>query len=115
MVWQLIINEAPGLSHVDFFRKRTLKKGIVNVKLCNRPTMLKGWTENNADGSRLDNRAERLSVIETRTLMEAFSYKASFVPVNGAVWFSFEPKDPLTANQILMRRRRDQFPGAVTG
>ena len=47
--------------------------------------------------------------------MEAFSYKASFVPVNGAVWFSFEPKDPLTAYQILMRGRRDQFSGAITG
>jgi len=67
------------------------------------------------DGSRLDNRAERLSVIETRTLMKAFSYKASFVPVNRVVWFSFEPKNPLTAYQILMRRRRDQFSSAIIG
>jgi hypothetical protein len=47
--------------------------------------------------------------------MKAFSYKTGFVPVNGAVWFSFEPKDPLAAYQILMQRRRDQFPGAITG
>jgi hypothetical protein len=42
MVKQLSINEALGLSHVDFFIKRTLKEGVINVKLCNRPTMLKG-------------------------------------------------------------------------
>lgn len=115
MVWQLIINEAPGLSHVDFVSERTLKEGVVNIKLCNRQAMLKSYTEDNADGSRLDNRVECLCVIETRTLMKAFSYKASYVLVNGAVWFSFEPKDPLAAYQILMYRKGDQFPGAVTG
>ena len=77
--------------------------------------MLKSYAEDNADGSRLDNRAERLCVFETRTLMEAFSYEASFVPVNGAVWFSLEPKNPLAAYQILMYRGGNQFPGAVTG
>lgn len=77
------------------------------VVLCN------GKGKNETDGSRFDNRAKSVSVINTRGLMVAFGNKMSFVMINGTIGFVFSSKNPFTPNNIGIRWWMDKDPGLI--
>ena len=66
----------------------------------------------NCDG--LNHRAEGISKVDARHLIETFSNKAGFVAINRAIRLVFEFKNPFTAHNIHGRMRRNQGSSAIT-
>ena len=59
-------------------------------------------SEFNFDSLRLNNRAECFRVIKTRALMETLSHQSCFITRDRAIRVSFDTKNPLVANDIIM-------------
>lgn len=70
--------------------------------------MYNGKGKNETDGSRFDNRAKSISVINSWDLMVAFGNKMSFVMINGTIGFVFSLKNPFTPNNIDIGCWRDK-------
>ena len=100
-IWGLIkVNKTWWLSHKYIFREPALKKHIIDIQLAKRPTITYCYTKHKSHCGRLDNWTESFMVVHTRSLMKAFGYKASFVPVNGTIRVSFNTENLFATNQI---------------
>lgn len=62
--------------------KVPLKKGIVDVKLAERPTMADLNRKHQMNICGFDNRAEHLMVVKTWALMKTLGNKTNFILVN---------------------------------
>lgn len=62
------VDEARRLLAVDGLLKTAMEKGILDIKLVDRPTLRGGDAEDDVDRGRFDNRAECLTVVHTMLL-----------------------------------------------
>lgn len=113
MIREAFVNKARWLIHVDLLVERPLKKGIVNIKLADGPSLSNCQGEDDPNCHWFDDGAKCFCVVTTRALMETFSDQSSLVPINGPIWISLDAKDPLTTNQIRSRGTTNEFPGVV--
>ena len=65
------------------------------------------------NGRSLNNRAEGIMVVETRTLSKAFSNQPRFIPINRIIGVAFDTKYPLTTNQIVRRYKRNKISSMI--
>ena len=77
MLRMIMIDEALRLCHEYVLSKGALKKGIIDNKLSKGPTVTDSKTEDQTDSCRLDNGAECVMKINSRTLMKPFSNQTS--------------------------------------
>jgi hypothetical protein len=54
-----------------------------------------------------NNMAEGIIIINAIPLLEPFSNKPSFIPINSTIRFSFDFVNPFAVNYITARRMRD--------
>ena len=64
------VDEAGRLLTVDGLIQVVVEKGVLHVQLMDRPGARSGDAEDDSDGRRLDNRAERLVVVDVVPLGE---------------------------------------------
>ena len=64
MVGSRRVDETGRLLAVDCLIQMAVKKGVLHVQLMYRPGARGGDAEDDADGGRFDNRAERLVVVD---------------------------------------------------
>ena len=79
------INIARGLLHKDLLFKKSMKKGIGNVKLPEGPFETDSNGENESDSGWFDNRTKGLSVVNTRLLVKTFGNQACLIPSNRTI------------------------------
>lgn len=101
------VSETKWLSLIDFFSEVSMKKGILDVKLVDRPSIIDHKAENSADCSRLGDGAEGLVIVNVSLLIKAFGNKACFVSLSTTISMTFDFKHPFVANNINMARRRN--------
>jgi hypothetical protein len=66
------ISKTRRLSHIDLLIKKTIQKGVLNIKLSNMPLTRKSDAKDKSDSRRLDHRTECLIIIQTILLFETF-------------------------------------------
>jgi hypothetical protein len=101
------INKTRGLAHINLFLQDSMKKGILNIQLTKRSSTSNCKREQKTNSSWLDHRTERVLIIKTMSLLEAFSNQSSLVPFNGSVSMFFNLEDPPGINDIDTRFRRN--------
>src|SRR3954468_6705189 len=107
------IDEPWRLCHVNSLNKITMKKGILDIQLTEGPATRNGKTEDGTNRSGPDNRTESFIKINTSLLMKTLCYKPGFVALNRTICPMLKFKDPFAADDILLRRRRNQYPSVV--
>ena len=80
-----------------------MEEGILDVKLMDGPAPRESKTEDNADGSRLDDRAEGFIIVHPEALVEATDHPPSLVPGQFTCRAKFVAEKPLARNNILVR------------
>lgn len=85
IIRMIMVNVSQWLSHENIFRQVALKKGIFNIKLVERPTMIDRDIENKIYNGLFDNRTKSIMIINTWSLMKSFGNKARFVPINRTI------------------------------
>lgn len=66
------------------------------------------------NGGWLDNKTKFLCKIHNNLLVKAFGNQTSLIPLNRPIRLMFDPVNPLTTNQILLRRCWDKNPNVVS-
>ena len=94
------VDEAGGLLTVDRLVQVTVKKGILHVQLVDGPLTRSGDAEDDPNGGRLDDGAERLIVVDAVALGEAANDPASLVTSQGAIGVELVPEDPLACHHV---------------
>jgi hypothetical protein len=107
------VNETERLLAVDGFVQMAVKEGVLHVQLMYRPGARGGDGEDDSDGGRFDNRAERLIVVDTVPLREAMNNPSGFMTSQRAVSIILVLEDPLAGDDVGMRRSRNKTPGAI--
>jgi hypothetical protein len=74
------VDEAGWLLAVDGLLEVAVKKGILHIELADGPIPGRGDAEDGADRGRLDDRAERLVVVDAGLLGEAANNPPRLVP-----------------------------------
>ena len=116
MVRMSRVNKAWRLLTVDGLLQVSVKKGVLHVHLVDRPTPGSGDAEDDADHRRLDDRVERLIVVDAVALSEAANNPASlvtgkrtigveFMLINPLAVTTFAPGDRGTRRQVLLSMR----------
>jgi hypothetical protein len=100
------INKPGGLLTVDRLSKIAMEECIFDVHLMNRPRVCGGNAEDDANGSRFDNRAKCLTIIQSRLLCKSTNNPSSFVSCQGAIGMKFVPIDPFSCYQVNTCRSR---------
>jgi hypothetical protein len=103
MTWTGRILKTRWLSHVNLLLKNTVKKGILDIQLSRLPSMSKSHGEQNANGSWLDNRTERVLVVKTIALFEPFGNESCLVSLYAAIRLVLDFEHPLAVNNIGAR------------
>ena len=79
-MWSGWVLETGGLTGIYGLSKCTMEESILDIKLMNGPAPRESKTENYADGSGLDDRAESLIVVHPEALIESANHPPSLVP-----------------------------------
>ena len=77
------VDEAGGLTAVDYLGKFTMQEGVLDVELAGQIGERDG--EDGMHGGRFDNRTERLVEVNTWLLRKAPKYPTSFIATEGAI------------------------------
>jgi hypothetical protein len=73
------VNETGGLLAVDNFVEMTMKKGVFDIKLVDRPGVRESKREDDANGGRFDDRTEGFIEINAGLLRKTTNNPTSFV------------------------------------
>ena len=76
-----MINKASRLTAVDNLSEGSMKKGILDIQLMNRPRMREGQSEDCTNGSRCHDGIERLIVVNARVLGKPPENPTDLVPI----------------------------------
>ena len=101
MCRKMRINKARRLSHVNFFRKETMKGCILNINLKNIPVIGNINGSNKTNNGRANNRSKGVMKVNTYFLMIAYNNQSCFVMFQWPVIIVFYPKNPFTRHQIV--------------
>jgi hypothetical protein len=74
------IHKNRGLSVVDGLNELTIEKGILDIKLMDRPFVGGGDAQNDPNGCGLHNGAKSFPIVHTLLLSEPTEHPSSFVP-----------------------------------
>ena len=107
------VDETGRLLAVDSLIQVAMKKGVLHVQLMNGPRSGGGDAEDDADGGRLDNRAESLVVVDAVLLRETTNDPPGFMTGEGAISMILVLEDPLAGDNISPRWSRYEAPGAI--
>jgi hypothetical protein len=83
-----------------------MKEDILDIKLSNRPGAGEGHLKNKEDGGMLDDRAERLIIINARALRVAPDNPLSLATNQSAIRVEFVAKNPLARYHVSTRQTR---------
>lgn len=100
MIKKSKINIPRGLLHINMFNEMVIEKGIVDIKLSNRPFVGHYKRKHNMDIGGLDNRTKGVSVVKAKYMRVAFDNEASFETLNGAIKKIFSPKNLFRAHNV---------------
>ena len=92
-----------------------MKKGILDIKLMDRPVPRVSQSNDCANSSRLDNRAECFIIINTGLLSKTTKNLASLVSFQRAISMKFVLENPFTSDNIGLGRARNKVPSLVVG
>ena len=92
-----------------------MKKGILHIKLMDRPIPGMSQSDDYANCSRLDNRAECFIIINTGLLSKPAKNPASLVSIQRAISMKFVLENPFTGDNICLGRTRNEVPSVVVG
>jgi len=107
------VDETGLLLAVDCLVQMAVMKGGLHVQLMYRPGARGGDCEDDPDGSRFDNRAERLVVVDAVLLREATNDPSGFMTSQRAVSMILVLKDPFAGVDVGTRRSRDEAPCVI--
>ena len=107
------VDEAGRLLTVDRLVQMAVKKGVLHVQLMDRPGARSGDAEDDPDGGRFDNRAERLVVVDAVPLRKTTNDPPGLMASQRAVSTILVLKDPLAGDDVGTRRARNETPGAI--
>jgi hypothetical protein len=107
------INKPCGLRTVHCFRQNPMEEGVLHIKLMNRPVPGVSQGEDSANGGRLDDRAECLVIVNTRSLCKSAKDPTGFVSVQGAISMELMLEYPFPSNHICLRGSRNEIPSVV--
>ena len=113
MMRECRINKSLRLVHVNIFRDRTVQECIINIHLCQDQPFERAMHKTIFDCLRFDNQTKIVFIINTWSLMKAFSNKSYFVTCNGSILISFQAKHPFVPNDIKVWLIRNQGPCAI--
>lgn len=113
MVSEVRMTKAWGLGHENGFFKKAMKKCILNINLTKTPSRHYCNRENYADSGGLDDWAISFREIKSLLLMITLSHETSLITFNGTISFPFDPKNPFTPNNILMRSGWNKRPCTI--
>jgi hypothetical protein len=100
------VDESGRLLAIDNLVESAIEKGILDVKLTDRPGAGDGDVEDKPNGGGLDDGAESLVVVDARTLGEATKNLACLAPGQGAIGVELVTKDPLAGDHVGAGRAR---------
>jgi len=88
---------------VDSLLQVTVKKHILHVKLMNGPATRGSNAEDDTDGGRFNNRAERLDVVDAMALSEATDHSMGLLMSESAVGVEFMLINPFARHNVGTR------------
>ena len=94
------VNKPSRLDAVDCLIQGAMEKGILHIKLVNRPGARQSQSENHPDGGWLDNWTEGFIVVNAWPLCEPAEDLASFVAVKRTIGLELVAKDPLAGDEV---------------
>ena len=94
------VDEVGRLLAVDGLVQMAVKKDVLHVQLMYRPGARGGDAEDNPDGGRFDNRAERLVVVDAVPLREATNNPYGFMTSQRAISIILVLEDPLPGDDV---------------
>ena len=107
------VDEAVRLLAVDRLVQMAVKKGVLHVQLMDRPGARSGDAEDDPDGGRFDNRAERLVVVDAVPLRKTTNDPPGLMASQGAVSTILVLEDPLAGDHISAQGARHEIPSVV--
>ena len=107
------VDEAGRLKAVDLLGECAMEEGVGDVKLVHRPTARCSEGEHRANRCWLDDRRERLAVVDAGVLAEAAHDPPGLVPLQHAVGVHLVLEEPLVGDEVGTRRPRHQRPCSV--
>jgi len=107
------INKPGGLGAVHRFGQNPVEEGVLHIKLMNRPVPGVSQGEDSANSCRLDDRAECLIIVNSRSLCKSAKDPASFVSVQRAIGVELMLEYPFPSDHICLRRPRNEIPSVV--
>jgi hypothetical protein len=93
------------LDAVDCLSESTLEKGVLDVELVNRPTSRDCKGQHSTNNSRLDDRAEDLTKVNTRALRVSTNNPVSLVALEEAIGVVLDLEHPLVGDNISLDGR----------
>jgi len=90
-----------------------VKEGVLHIQLVDRPLSRGRDAEDDLNGSRLEDGAEGLVVVDAMALGEAVDDSASLVASQGAIGVELMPEDPLAGDHVGVGRMGNEAPGVV--
>jgi hypothetical protein len=105
VIWSARVDETWRLLAVDGLLEMAVKKGVLHVQLMNGPGAGCGDAKYRPYGSRFDNRAEGLVVVNALALGEATDNPASLGASKGPIGMELVPEDPLPRYDVGSRGR----------
>ena len=90
-----------------------MKESVLHIELMDRPVLRVSQSEDGANSSWLDDRAEGFVVINTGTLCKLAKYPSSLVSVQGAISMELMFENPFAGDHIRLGRARDEIPSVV--
>jgi len=109
-MWSSGILETWWLWHINCFMQVPMQKSVVYIQLPQWPALHDNHSENCSDGGRFHNRAERFTVVQSRSLMISFGNQTLFELSYRTIRMAFDPKDLFAPHWFAARRRWYQFP-----
>ena len=94
MIRRRRILKTKGLLTIDCFAKRAMKKGIFDVKLVNGPCGRHCYTEDGANGARLNDGRESFFIVNAMLLRKTATNPASFITRKTTVGMEFLTENP---------------------
>ena len=107
------IHKPRGLRAIDRLVKIAMKESILHIELMNGPRVGGGKAQDDANGGRLDNRTESLSIINAFLLIEPANNLSCFVASQRAVGVELVTKNPFPRDHVDTCRFRHQRPSKV--
>jgi hypothetical protein len=90
-----------------------MEESIFDIKVMNRPPARDCKGQHSENSSGLDNRAEGLTEINSRTLRITADNPSSLVPLKRTIGIVLNLEHPLTRDDISARRSRNKIPSLI--